>query len=252
MKNKPHNSKGTVLISGGTGVVGQSCTIKLAQLGYDIAFTWCSSKKKAIVLENKIISIGRNCISIKMHLERDNIEEKFQQIDSLISSPLVGLVNSAATSGGRGEFTKKTCADWANIFEINVFGLMELCREAYKRMAISRGGKGGSIVNLSSQVATFGSSQLLAYSASKGAVNSLTVALAKEIGHENIRVNAVSPGLVDKNPDPSIVELHKSKINQIPLGRLCTPADVSDVVAWLISDNSSFVNGTIIPVHGGR
>jgi len=64
MKNKPHNSKGTVLISGGTGVVGQSCTIKLAQLGYDIAFTWCSSKKKAIVLENKIISIGRNCISL--------------------------------------------------------------------------------------------------------------------------------------------------------------------------------------------
>ena len=251
MKNKPHNSKGTVLISGGTGVVGQSCTIKLAQLGYDIAFTWCSSKKKAIVLENKIISIGRNCISIKMHLERDNIEEKFQQIDSLISSPLVGLVNSAAIDGGRSEFTKKTRADWAHIFEINVFGLMELSREAYKRMAISCGGKGGSIVNLSSQVATFGGSQL-AYSASKGAVNSITVALAKEIGHENIRVNAVSPGLVDKNPDPSIVELHKLKINQIPLGRLCTPSDVSDVVAWLISDNSSFVNGTIIPVHGGR
>ena len=129
---------------------------------------------------------------------------------------------------------------------------MELSREAYKRMAISRGGKGGSIVNLSSQVATFGGSQLLAYSASKGAVNSLTLALAKEIGHENIRVNAVSPGLVDKNLDPSIVELHKSKINQIPLGRLCTPSDVSDVVVWLISDNSSFVNGAIIPVHGGR
>jgi NAD(P)-dependent dehydrogenase (short-subunit alcohol dehydrogenase family) len=252
MKNRSHNSKGTVLISGGVGGIGQSCAIKLAKLGYDIAFTWRSSKKEATTLENKIKSIGRNCISIKIHLGSDNVEEKFKQIDSLFSSPLVGLVNSAAIDGGRSEFTKKTRADWAHIFEINVFGLMELSREAYKRMAISRGGKGGSIVNLSSQVATFGSSQLLAYSASKGAVNSLTVALAKEIGHENIRVNAVSPGLVDKNPDPSIVELHKLKINQIPLGRLCTPSDVSDVVAWLISDNSSFVNGTIIPVHGGR
>jgi len=252
MKNRSHNSKGTVLISGGVGGIGQSCAMKLAKLGYDIAFTWRSSKKEAITLENKIKSIGRNCISIKIHLESDNVEEKFKQIDSLCSSPLVGLVNSAAIDGGRSEFTKKTRADWAHIFEINVFGLMELSREAYKRMAVSRGGKGGSIVNLSSQVATFGGSQLLAYSASKGAVNSLTLTLAKEIGHENIRVNAVSPGLVDKNPDPSIVELHKLKINQIPLGRLCTPSDVSDVVAWLISDNSSFVNGTIIPVHGGR
>ena len=252
MKNKSHNSKGTVLISGGCGGIGQSCAIKLAKLGYDIAFTWRSSKKEAIVLENKIKSIGRNCISIKIRLESDNVEEKFQQIDSLLSSPLIGLVNSAAIDGGRGEFTKKTRADWVHIFEINVFGLMELSREAYKRMAISRGGKGGSIVNLSSQVAIFGSSQLLAYSASKGAVNSLTLALAKEIGHENIRVNAVSPGLVDKNPDHLIDELHKSRINQIPLGRLGAPSDVSDVVAWLISENSSFVNGAIIPVHGGR
>jgi NAD(P)-dependent dehydrogenase (short-subunit alcohol dehydrogenase family) len=118
-------------------------------------------------------------------------------------------------------------------------------------MAISYGGKGGSIVNLSSQVARFGGKNI-AYSASKGAVNSFTVALAKEIGHENIRVNAVSPGLIDKNLDPSIVELHKSRINQIPLGRLGTPSDVCDVVAWLISENSSFVSGTIIPVHGGR
>ena len=116
MKNRSHKSKGTVLISGGVGGIGQSCAIKLAKLGYDIAFTWHSSKKEAIVLENKIKGIGGHCISIKIHLESDNLEEKFQQIDSLFSSPLVGLVNSAAIDGGSGEFTKNTRADWALIF----------------------------------------------------------------------------------------------------------------------------------------
>ena len=121
MKNRSLNSKGTVLISGGVGGIGQSCAIKLAKLGYDIAFTWRSSKKKATTLENKIKSIGRNCTAIELHLENDNIEEKFQQIDKLISSPLVGLVNNAGILKDNfiGMIPKK---DMDNIMNINLIG----------------------------------------------------------------------------------------------------------------------------------
>jgi NAD(P)-dependent dehydrogenase (short-subunit alcohol dehydrogenase family) len=251
MESKKSDFFGTVLISGGSRGIGKACAIKLAKLGYDIVFTWSSSKSQAATVKSKIKSMGRKCIAIELHLESDNIEKKFQQIDREINSPLVGLVNNAAIDGGRGGFLEKK-TDWLHVFQVNVFGLMEMSREAYKRMAVSNGGNGGSIVNLSSQVATFGSNKLLAYSASKGAVNSLTISFAKEVGHEQIRVNAVSPGLIDTNKDDSVVELHRSRVEQIPLKRLGTPSDVGDVVAWLISPDSSFVSGTIIPVHGGR
>jgi len=243
---------GTVIISGGTRGIGRACVLKLSELGYDIIFTWATLKTEAISLQNEIRSRGGNCEAIELHLERDNIEKKFLEIDSLISSPIIGLINNAAIDGGRGDFTDKTRNDWINIFEVNVFGLMEMTREVYKRMALSFGGKGGSVVNLTSQVATFGSNWLLAYSASKGAVNSLTLSLSKEIGHEQIRVNAVSPGLINMNQDAEVIAFHKSRVDQIPLGRLGTPSDVSELVAWLISEDSAFINGVIIPVHGGR
>ena len=152
------------------------------------------------------------------------------------------------------EFTKKTRADWTHIFEINVFGLMELNREAYKRMAISCGGKGGSIVNLSSQVARFGGKNI-AYSASKGAVNSFTVALAKEIGHENIRVNAVSPGGIEGPIAGSKEEQDETfkinYINKTPLKRMTEPLDVANAVVFLCSENSSYITGHILNVDGG-
>ncbi len=243
---------GTVIISGGTRGIGRACVLKLSELGYDIVFTWSTLKTEAISLQNEIRSRGSNCVALELHLESDNIEQKFLEIDSLISSPIIGLINNAAIDGGRGNFTDKTRNDWIHIFQVNVFGLMEMSREAFKRMAVSMGGKGGSIVNLTSQVATFGSNKLLAYTSSKGAVNSITLSLSKEIGHEQVRVNAVSPGLINMNQDSDVLEFHKSRVDQIPLGRLGTPSDVSKLAAWLISEDSKFVNGVIIPVHGGR
>lgn len=245
-------SIGTVIISGGTRGIGRACVFKLSELGYDIVFTWSTLKAEAIVIQNEIRSRGRNCIAIELQLERDNIKEKFLEIDDLISSPIIGLVNNAAINGGRGDFSEKKRSEWIHIFQINVFSLIEMSREVFKRMAVSSGGKGGSIVNLSSQVAKFGSNKLLAYSASKGAVNSITISLSKEIGHEQVRVNAVSPGLIDMSLDSLLIESHKSKIGQIPLGRLGKPSEVSNVVAWLISEESTFINGEIIEVHGGR
>ena len=145
---------GTVIITGGTRGIGRSCVLKLSDLGYDVIFTWSSLKTEAISLQEEVRSKGKNCSAIKLQLEKDNIKEKFLQIDSLISSPIVALVNNAAIDGGRGEFISKSRDEWVNIFQINVFGLIEMTSEAFNRMAISLGGAGGSIVNLTSQVAS--------------------------------------------------------------------------------------------------
>jgi len=197
-----------------------------------------------------INSKGVRAKAIQLQLNNNNsIKETFKKIDKWLKSPIVGLVNNVAIDGGRSHFSKKSTKDWENLFQVNLFSLVELCKEVYLRTAISKGGNGGSIVNVSSQVAFFGGTNLTHYSASKGAVNSFTISLAKELGPEGIRVNAVSPGLINTNEN---IEQRNEKIDQIPLGRRGEPSDVAELIAWLISDRSSFISGTIIPVHGAR
>lgn len=244
--------RGTAIITGGSRGIGKATSLCLAQLGYDIVLTWHSSQERAESVVSQIDQIGQRARSLQLKLETDNIEEKFREIAEWVEQPIVGLVNNAAISGSRDPFTEKSPEDLHQIFQVNVFSLLALCKAAFNCMAISQGGMGGSIVNLSSQVATFGGNQLLAYAASKGAVNALTISLAREVGHEGIRVNAVSPGLIDSFEDPLLSEKLHPKISQIPLGRLGTPEDVGELIAWLISPKSSFISGTIIPVHGAR
>ena len=196
LNTQTNNLHGTVLITGGSRGIGKATAILLAEQGYDIIITWHSSEKRALEVVDKIRYTGRVANLLQMRLELDDLKKRFKDIDRILKKPLVGLVNNAAINGGRAFFTQKSSHDWEKIFQVNVFSLVELCKAAFKRMALSQGGVGGSIVNLSSQVANFGGNQLMAYAASKGAVNTITVALSKEVGPEGIRVNAVSPGLI--------------------------------------------------------
>lgn len=243
---------GSVIITGASGGIGRASALSIAELGFDVVLTWHSSRKKVEEVAQEIRSKGLRAKAMRLCLEVDNIEEKFSEIDKWVQVPIVGLVNNAAINGGRVHFSEKSQADWKLLFQVNIFALSEMCRLAFNRMAISRGGAGGSIVNLSSQVAIFGGKNLTAYSASKGAVNSLTISLAKELGPDGIRVNAISPGLINSLQDPRNSQHLNLKISEIPLGRLGTPLDVAEAIAWLISTKSSFVSGAIIPVHGAR
>jgi NAD(P)-dependent dehydrogenase (short-subunit alcohol dehydrogenase family) len=132
-----------------------------------------------------------------------------------------------------------------------------LCsREAVKRMSTKHGGAGGSIVNVSSIAATLGGAhQWLAYAASKGAVNTFTVGLAKEVAGEGIRVNAISPGLIDTEirAEAGLGEdVDRAILTQVPLGRIGTPEECAEAILWLTSDEATYVTGTILPITGGR
>ncbi|MBH30573.1 MAG: NAD(P)-dependent oxidoreductase [Candidatus Marinimicrobia bacterium] len=243
---------GTVIITGGSRGIGKASVLQIAELGYDIVFTWNSSKQKAEEVLNEISSKGIRAKAIKLKLESDRIEEKFREIDRWVKKPIWGLVNNAAIDGGRTHFSERSLMEWKELFQINFFSLIEICRAAFQRMAFSEGGTGGSIVNLSSQVVTYGSNKLSAYAASKGAVNALTISMAKELGPDGIRVNAVSPGLIDTVENKSNNRYLKSKIKQLPLGRPGSAQEVAEVITWLISHKSSYVSGSIIPVHGAR
>jgi NAD(P)-dependent dehydrogenase (short-subunit alcohol dehydrogenase family) len=244
--------KGAVVVTGGSRGIGRAAAILLAQAGYEVLVTYLQQAEKAEKVVAGIQAAGGRAMAVKMQLPEEDVAAWFTRADEWFNRPLVGLVNNAAYVPPRQRLVDADLADWRRAFEVNVLSIAVLCREAFLRMAKTLGGSGGSIVNVSSQVAAFGAADLAGYSASKGAVNALTLSLAREFGSEGVRVNAVSPGLIVDEDGSAGDDRQRSQVAQVPLGRLGEPSDVGELIAWLISSNSAFVTGTIIPVHGGR
>lgn len=169
--------------------------------------------------------------------------------------PLRALVNNAGVTGTLGRFVDIAAEEIARVLAINVLGTMLCAREAVRRMSTQRGGGGGAIVNVSSRAAQLGGAgEWLHYAASKGAVETFTVGLAREVAAEGIRVNAVSPGLIETGlhaaaGDAGRIERLKTAI---PQRRAGTAAEVSAAVLWLLSSEASYVNGSVVAVSGGR
>ena len=168
---------------------------------------------------------------------------------------LAGLVNNAGVVDVAAPLTDMSFERFRRIFDVNVLGTMVCAREAVKRMSTAGGGKGGAIVNLSSASAKLGSpSQYIDYAAAKGAVDTFTVGLAKEVAREGIRVNAVRPGIIE-------TEIHASggdpdraarMASDLPMGRAGTAEECAEAIAWLLSDAASYTSGAILDVSGAR
>jgi NAD(P)-dependent dehydrogenase (short-subunit alcohol dehydrogenase family) len=166
-----------------------------------------------------------------------------------------GLVNNAAVTGGLARVEAVQADAIARVLAVNVAGMILCSREAVRKMSTRRGGRGGAIVNISSLVArTGGSGEWVHYAASKGAVNSFTIGLAREVAEEGIRVNAVAPGLIetDLHADNGVPDRLDRLAPAIPMKRAGRAEEVAEGVAWLLSEAASYTTGSILEIGGGR
>jgi NAD(P)-dependent dehydrogenase (short-subunit alcohol dehydrogenase family) len=169
--------------------------------------------------------------------------------------PLQGLVNNAGVVDVSARLDQMSMARWRRMFDINVLGSMLCAREAIQQMSTQHGGKGGSIVNLSSAAARLGApGQYLDYAAAKGAIDSFTLGLSKEVAAEGIRVNAVRPGLIDTEIHASggLPNRVKDLEHLVPAKRGGTAMEVAQAIVWLLSDEASYTTMSFLDVSGGR
>jgi NAD(P)-dependent dehydrogenase (short-subunit alcohol dehydrogenase family) len=247
-------SDSVVIVTGGSRGIGASVCRKLVALGHTILVNYAGNKAAAEAVVSGIVNDGGKAISIQADVGNEaDILALFHAADE--EGQLVGLVNNAGVVDISQRVDEMTYDRLARMFSINLIGSFICAREAVKRMSTKHGGRGGTIVNIGSAGSKLGSpGQYVDYAASKGAIDTMTVGLALEVAEENIRVNAVRPGIIDteihaSGGAPDRVAQLQSKL---PMKRAGTADEVADAVLWLMSDQSSYTTGAILDVSGGR
>ncbi|MBQ3502388.1 MAG: SDR family oxidoreductase [Clostridia bacterium] len=238
----------TVLITGASRGIGREIALKFAGEGYNVVLNYNSSEKKAKELANQIEKCGVGCLVLKADVAiesevKDMVDvalKQFGKIDVLVNNAGVALSKL---------FQLTTTDEIARVFGVNTFGVIN-CSKAVVPSMVSE--KCGKIINISSIWGKVGASMETIYSASKGAVISFTMALAKELAPSGISVNCVCPGVIDTDMLLEYTEDDKKELKeQTPLNRLGTPQDVANAVYFLASDNATFITGQVITVDGG-
>lgn len=246
--------KPVVLITGASSGIGAATALLAAKQGYDVAFTYLRDKNAAEKIAAQINNIGSQSMMIQADVAiEDDILKTFKMIDEKWGS-LDALVNNAGILRQK-LFLQTDYSELQHLFAVNVIGSFICAREAITRMAKSRGGNGGCIVNVSSIASRLGSPfEYIDYAATKGAIDSFTIGLAKEMAEEAIRVNAVRPGIINtelhaKGGEPGrVTRLAPS----IPMKRAGNAEEVAEAILWLMSEKSSFTTGHLLDVGGGR
>jgi NAD(P)-dependent dehydrogenase (short-subunit alcohol dehydrogenase family) len=242
-------------VTGASRGIGAAIAIAAAARGYRVAVDYSRSAAVAEDLVARIRAAGGTAAAIAADVSDERaVEQLFERAADELG-PLTGLVNNAGITGKLGRLEALDFAELSRVMAINVVGTILCSREAVRRMSTKNDGRGGAIVNLSSRAAQIGGGgEWLPYAASKGAVETFTIGLAREVGGEGIRVNAVSPGLIEtelhaRAGDSARLERLKGTV---PQQRAGTPEEVAAAVLWLLSPEASYVNGAILAVAGGR
>lgn len=244
-----------LLVTGGGRGIGAATCILAAQKGWDVAVNYTANADAAQLVVKQIQDAGARAMAVQADVaDEEQVLAMFKRVKAELG-PLQGLVNNAGVIDVTARLDEMSMARWRRMFDVNVLGSMLCAREAVLQMSTKHGGQGGSIVNLSSAASRLGAAgQYLDYAAAKGAIDSLTLGLAKEVAGEGIRVNAVRPGLIDTEIHASggLPNRVKDLEHLVPAKRGGSAMEVAQAIVWLLSEEASYTTMSLIDVSGGR
>jgi NAD(P)-dependent dehydrogenase (short-subunit alcohol dehydrogenase family) len=248
-------NSGTLVVTGASRGIGAAIATLAAEHGFSVAVNFSTGHTEAKKVEAEILAAGGRAIAIQADISHERDILSLFKTSERELGPLKALVNNAGITGGFARVEEVSAKAIDSVFAVNVRGTILCSREAVRRMSTKWGGSGGAIVNISSRAAHTGAAgEWVHYAASKGAIDSFTIGLAREVATEGIRVNAVAPGLVETglhaaNGEPGRLQ---RLMGTVPMGRPGTPREVAEGVIWLLSPAASFTTGAILEIGGGR
>ncbi len=252
MKN---TSNKIAIVTGASRGIGAATAIRLATEGYDVCVNYLNNHKSADKVISKIESLGSKAIAVSADVSKeDEVERLFKIVDDELGI-LDCLVNNAGMLLPQSRLIDLDEARINKLLTTNVTSYFLCSKQAVKRLSTKIGGKGGTIINVSSAASRLGSAgEYIDYAATKGAIDTLTIGLSKEVADEGIRVNCVRPGLIytDMHRDGGEADRVNRLKEQLPMKRGGDPEEVAAAIIWLASDESSYTTGSFIEVSGGR
>ena len=243
------------VVTGGSRGIGAATVERLAAHGWDVCLTFREREAEAGEVVARCVARGRRALAVRVDVSVEaDVVELFARVDRDLGV-VAALVNNAGIVGLKSRVDEMPVDRVERMFAVNVVGAFTCAREAVRRMSTLHGGAGGAIVNVSSVASRIGSpGEYVDYAASKAAIDAMTLGLSKEVAAEGIRVNAVRPGIVEteihaSGGQPDRIERLQAAI---PMGRAGRPDEIADAVAWLCSDQASYVTGALLDIAGGR